>query len=658
MRIGRILRWAWLPVAVVIIAVGGSHGHRWAYRHVERYTGTTPKTLNCVLCHVDAKGGTVLDRLTRPRYESPRDIAVSPDGKRLYVTAETANALIVVDLGRRKPVVRVKVGTKPQRVILTPDGLTAFVSNEWDDSVSVVDLASSKVVRELVGVGDAPGGLALSPDGRTLIVANRHGNDIAFVNATDGMEVARLVAGSNPYDFAPTPDGNHLVAVNQLSRITTRPNPPESEIELVDVNERRIVARKPLLNGHLCEGVAVTPDGEFALYTVVRPKNLIPITQVSRGWVVTNCLGVLNLRTGEVAAFPLDELGRFFADPCDVAVTPDGRNAFVSHSGADIVSVVDLKRLRTLLATSTPAERERYANHLGVHRSFVVKRIPTAANPKGLAVSPDGKFIYVAERLADSVGVIAVDSLAMVDHIRIGGSRRESFLRRGERIFNSANGTFHGQFSCRSCHPDDHVDRLQYDFAIDGLAKNILDNRTLLGIDRTAPYKWNGKNTSLYMQCGMRFARVLTRSEAFPPRDLAALVGFEAHLKQPPNRYRAPDNVLTPAEQRGKEFYERVVTKSGQPIPERNRCVTCHPAPYFTDKKLADVGSASPTDTVKEFDAPQLNNIYLSAPYLHDGKAATLEEIWTRFNPYDTHGFTSDMTKRDLNDLIEYLKTL
>ena len=38
--------------------------------------------------------------------------------------------------------------------------------------------------------------------------------------------------------------------------------------------------------------------------------------------------------------------------------------------------------------------------------------------------------------------------------------------------------------------------------------------------------------------------------------------------------------------------------------------------------------------------------------------ADTLEEIWTRFNPYDTHGVTNDMTKDQLNDLIEYLKTL
>ena len=65
-----------------------------------------------------------------------------------------------------------------------------------------------------------------------------------------------------------------------------------------------------------------------------------------------------------------------------------------------------------------------------------------------------------------------------------------------------------------------------------------------------------------------------------------------------------------------------------------------------------------PLDIEDEVDVPHLNNIYDSAPYLHNGSAETLEEIWTKFNPNDQHGVTNDMTKDQLNDLIEYLKTL
>ena len=57
-----------------------------------------------------------------------------------------------------------------------------------------------------------------------------------------------------------------------------------------------------------------------------------------------------------------------------------------------------------------------------------------------------------------------------------------------------------------------------------------------------------------------------------------------------------------------------------------------------------------------EWDAPHLNNVYDRAPYLHNGAAATLEEIFTRFNIYDWHGSTRDLTRRQFNDLIAYLE--
>jgi cytochrome c peroxidase len=69
------------------------------------------------------------------------------------------------------------------------------------------------------------------------------------------------------------------------------------------------------------------------------------------------------------------------------------------------------------------------------------------------------------------------------------------------------------------------------------------------------------------------------------------------------------------------------------------------------------VGTGKPTDNTGVLKAAPLTNIALTAPYLHDGSAHTLEEIWTVFNPDDKHGRTNDLTKDELNDLIEYLRT-
>lgn len=125
-----------------------------------------------------------------------------------------------------------------------------------------------------------------------------------------------------------------------------------------------------------------------------------------------------------------------------------------------------------------------------------------------------------------------------------------------------------------------------------------------------------------------------------------------------PNRYRLPGGDLTPAQERGKTIFERTKYKNGQPIPEANQCAYCHSGPKYTNQKLADVGSGKPTDRSPLVDVPQLTNVAYSAPYLHDGSARSLEEIWTVFNPHDTHGVTNDLQKDELNDLIEYLRTL
>jgi hypothetical protein len=180
----------------------------------------------------------------------------------------------------------------------------------------------------------------------------------------------------------------------------------------------------------------------------------------------------------------------------------------------------------------------------------------------------------------------------------------------------------------------------------------------LRGILDTAPFKWEGTNPSLQRQCGARLAVFFTRLAPFTPEQLNDLESYITTIPRPPNRFRALGAPLTPAQRRGKDIFERTQTNDGREIPVESRCQTCHFPPYYTDRRIHDVGTRHPSDRQGKFDVPHLNNIYDSAPYLHNGMAATLEEIWTVHNPDDRHGVTNDMTKDQLNDLIEYLKTL
>jgi YVTN family beta-propeller protein len=274
-----------------------------------------------------------------------------------------------------------------------------------------------------------------------------------------------------------------------------------------------------------------------------------------------------------------------------------------------------------------------------------------------MAVSPDGHYLYVADALDDAVSIIDVKRQERVGVIGLGGPEEITEARYGERIFHDARYTFARQFSCHSCHPDGHVDGTTYDIEPDGLGVNPVDNRTLRGINDTAPFKWEGTNPTLRRQCGPRLAAFFTRADPFTAEQSNALERYIVTIRRPPNRHRVGDE-LTPAQRRGKTLFERRHDKSGNELAPTERCVFCHAPPYFTNRNTYDVGTASPLDTHSVFDVPHLNNIYASAPYLHDGRAHSLEEIWTVYNPLDTHGRTNDLTKAELNDLIEYLKTL
>ena len=433
---------------------------------------------------------------------------------------------------------------------------------------------------------------------------------------------------------------------------------PMSEVTVINA-ERAVVENRVVVPGaNLLQGVAWHPRGDYALFTLLRTKNLVPMTRINHGWTISNGVGIL-WRDGTVDQVLLDQNNLCFPDPIDVCITPEGKYALVTSSSIDRVAVVDLNKLIAMLKSASPRERERVIpNHTGKPAEYVVNHIPTQTAPRGITCSADGKTAYVANMLDDSITVIDVKQLEAAGRVDLGGSRDLTQRRRGEKLFHSANISFRRQFSCSSCHPDGHIDNIVYDIEDDGIGMGPIDNRTLRGINDMAPYKWTGINPSLKRQCGPRLAVFVTRLQPFTPEQLDDLHYYLCSIPRPPNRYRKLGEDLTEAQRRGKAMYERARRNDGSLIPVGNRCHTCHPAPLYTDGKIHNVGTKFAYDRDGKFDAPHLLNIYDSAPYLHSGIAKTLEEIWTVYNPYDQHGVTNDMTKDQLNDLIEYLKTL
>jgi len=381
--------------------------------------------------------------------------------------------------------------------------------------------------------------------------------------------------------------------------------------------------------------------------------------QVARGWVVTNGFAVLSPhRNQEPVQLLVDQPNRSYADPYDVVITPDGRKCYLSSAGANTIIAVDVERLGETVQQAADGRLPGFSDHLGLSRRYVAARIEVGANPQALAIDKSGKRLLAANRLDDTISIIDTDSDRVIRTIALSEGAPRDRVARGEVLFHSATRTFQQQFTCESCHPDHGFDGLQYDLEPDGLGENIVDNRNLRDVADTAPFKWDGSNLDITTQCGTRTAKWIVRTGWLSSSQVVDLAAYIRSLKPVVNPYRAPDGQLTEAQLRGKELFERTTLNDGTPLAERDRCHFCHAGPKYTDGRQFDVGTKGPRDRNPQFDTAHLVNVFESPPYLHAGRAATLEEIWTVHNLDDTHGISSDWTKQQLNELIEYLKSL
>jgi YVTN family beta-propeller protein len=598
----------------------------------------------------------------RLNYASPLEILLSPDGARLYVLCQQSEEVRVLDAATYAAIKAIAVGRVPRGIALSPSGDRLFVTNSWDDTVSVIDTRMLSVVATW-STGAEPSGVVENHAGKLLFVADRISSDVAVLDAQTGAEEKRLMAGRGASYLTLSPDGNRIYATHIYPNIPLqRTGPevrsaPESEITVIDAARAVVTDRIPL---HSIAGVfhlAFSADGRLGAVAEYHPKNLVPLAHLEHGGAFAYTLTLFGADVGKPVEIPLDELDRYASQPFGVAIAPDKSRLYVTIGGSECVLAIDVPRLlRFIHARPRPASGS-FAQDLSASANYVAARIPVGHNPRGLALSRDGSRLFVANRLEDTISVIDTRLARVVFTIPLDGPKTVNVLRHGEQTFYSARYSFQGQISCSSCHIDSTYDALTWDLEPDGFGRDIVANRLLEDVKGTEPYKWNGGNPDIPTECGPRTEKYFWRSETYDDLTLTDLVVYIRSLPPRPNRWRLPGYELTPAQERGKAIFERAVDKFGKPIPELNRCSYCHSGKKGTNQKSFDVGTRSPSDDSGLFDTPQLTNVALVAPYMHDGSARSLEEIWTIFNPGDKHGRTNDLTKDELNDLIEYLRT-
>lgn len=581
---------------------------------------------------------------------SPLQVAVSPDGKRLFTANRTANTVSVIDVASRKVIGEIAVGAGPTGIALSPGGETIYVANRLEDTVTVINAATSKATKK-IAVANQPYDVVVSKDGTVYVACVGKDEVVQVIDGKTHAVKQTIAVDQNPRHLTLSADGKTLVVTCDVYD-TTR------YLNLIDVPSGKVRQRIPLEMVSNIRGVVyVKPD--VLMVAHLNPNPFAPLTQVQQGWVNANGISLVFLsgKTPQVVGLLLDEITKYFSNPYDIAISPDNKFAYVTCGGADQVVVVDIAKAINLINKTPVEKRAVLRNKLSLSRQFVVAQIPVGVNPYGIAIAPDGKFVFVANHLGNSVSIINTGSRLAESVIDVGHEKELSQLRRGEILFNTASICFQKQFSCASCHPESHTSGLSWDLEDDGLG-NVKNIKSFRGVAGTAPFRWQGEAATLGdEECAPTVTGVM-RGQTLTESDLRALENYTLNVALLPNPYHGKGGAISEAAQRGKVIFEG-----------KGTCDRCHKGPALTNGKRRSTGtgegrydplvlSSGTTITTTQFDVPHLLGAWDSGPYLHDGRAKTLKEVFSKHNPEDKHGKTTKLSEQELNDLVEYLKTL
>ena len=585
-------------------------------------------------------------------YKSPTALAVSPDGHWVYVANYTADSVSVVGTGNGRVEAEIPVGRGPKAVALSPDGERLYVAFSGDHAVGIVNLSQRRLSGS-IACGYEPWDLVLSADGRMLYTSNFISNDVSVMDlqSPSGRGSRPIQVSRTPTEIALSRDGNTLW-VNHLLAEQPATDPGQTTfVSQVDLKSGAVTHehRSPG-NMIMNMGLALAAGAEYVCSVHLRPNFNVTPTQLHQGWVHNNALTLVPTDgRHEPVTVLLDNVSSGAANPHGVVVSGDGRTLLVGHRGTHELSVIDMDKLVALLEESSPEVLAQASANLGFlwTSGDIIRRVPCGGlGPKGLAVCPQSGRIYVANYYSDNVTVLHPETFDVIQTIDLGATPRMGQIRRGEFLFNDGTQCFQRWLSCTSCHPDARADSVNWDLLNDGM-RNPKNAKSLILSWATPPAMSLGVRSSMEVavEKGFLFIQFVRPTEDDVEAVRAYLRAAEAI---PSPWHRLADGTPDFQAQQG----EQVFHEAG--------CARCHSAPLYTDMKMYDVGTQSDRDFEQHstFDTPTLIEMYRTGPYLHDGRAATLREVLTVFNPEDRHGRTSHLTDAEIDYLVAFLMSL
>jgi DNA-binding beta-propeller fold protein YncE len=536
-----------------------------------------------------------------PVAAEPVGLAATPDDARLLVTSAWGRRLTALDVATMKPKFDVPVAREPRAVLVDDDGERAFVAHVVGATMSVVDLNTDKHdVREI----------------DLRVKRNERGSTSKVRNGCQGFALAKSVEMK---DEAPMPRKDGTAA--------------------------SVAPEKPLVKGRMPKEKAPPAP---------RGRVFAPMVTVDPGEVAARSTGYGNSTDTVGAEAPIVTVIDGAAErPLTKSLLADGlrhqnecllpRAAAVSGAtGSLFVTCLGIDALLELDGRSVDPMR------------VMRRRWSVPSGPTGVAIDDSKGRAVVWSQFDHELSVIKLGEAPEKGSaaVRVLASRKAksdvtSEIAWGRELFHKTDDpriASDGR-ACASCHPDGREDALTWSTP-DGPRQTImLAGRTTA----SAPFGWMGAHEDVKVHLRETFRRL--GGTGLPDAEgrfdeLDALVAYVSKMRAP-----TLEGAVLPPEQtklaaRGRDLF----------FENSQGCATCHVGGAGTDAAKHNVGSGSFSEKKTEFDTPSLRFISGTAPYFHDGRYATLDELLSGSD--GKMGHTLQLSRQDVAALKAYLETL
>ena len=268
----------------------------------------------------------------------PHEVAVTPDGRTAvvcnYGQREPGNLLTVIDVMNLEVVRTIDLGAyhRPHGIVFLPDTKRVAVTCEHEQNVLVVNIRTGAVEKVIPTEAQISHMLVTTPDAKRAFVSNIYSNSVTVLDLESGERIKEIPTGEGAEGIDITPDGKEVWVTNRAN----------NTISVIDPNSLEIVATLDCASFPI--RIKFTPGGDLALVSNARSGDLAVFTVRNRE----------EFTRIDMDAEPVeDDDDRLFAGafegspvPVGILVHPSGSHAFVANTQADVVTVIDLNKFK------------------------------------------------------------------------------------------------------------------------------------------------------------------------------------------------------------------------------------------------------------------------------------------------------------------------